>query len=130
MDLTGIEVLLIDTPWPVVMVVIVVIALRLAGLRVAIFTAAALAYLAFMGLWEMSMITVALIGTGAFLCVLFGIPLGIWFGKSSRAYRFAEPVLDFMQTMPAFVYLIRLLRFLALESPQAFWQQSSLRCRR
>jgi glycine betaine/proline transport system permease protein len=53
------------------MVVIVVMALRLARPRVVIFTAAALAYLAFMGLWEMSMITVALIGTGAFLCVLF-----------------------------------------------------------
>ena len=115
--LTGIEVLLIDTPWPVVMVVIVVIALRLAGLRVAIFTAAALAYLAFMGLWEMSMITVALIGTGAFLCVLFGIPLGIWFGKSSRAYRFAEPVLDFMQTMPAFVYLIPIIAFFGTGKP-------------
>jgi glycine betaine/proline transport system permease protein len=84
---------------------------------VAIFTAAALAYLAFMGLWEMSMITVALIGTGAFLCVLFGIPLGIWFGKSSRAYRFAEPVLDFMQTMPAFVYLIPIIAFFGTGKP-------------
>ena len=115
--LDAIEVLLIDTPWPVVMVVIVVMALRLAGPRVAIFTAAALAYLAFMGLWEMSMITVALIGTGAFLCVLFGIPLGIWFGKSNRAYRLAEPVLDFMQTMPAFVYLIPIIAFFGTGKP-------------
>ena len=115
--LSGIEVLLIDTPWPVVMVVIIVIALRLAGPRVAIFTAAALAYLAFMGLWEMSMITVALIGTGAFLCILIGIPLGIWFGKSTRAYRFAEPVLDFMQTMPAFVYLIPIIAFFGTGKP-------------
>lgn len=115
--LRAIEVLLIDTPWPVVMVVIIVIALRLAGLRVAIFTAAALSYLALMGLWEISMITVALIGTGAFLCVIFGIPLGIWFGKSARAYRFAEPVLDFMQTMPAFVYLIPIIAFFGTGKP-------------
>ena len=80
------ELMLIETPWPVVMIVIVVMALRLAGIRVAIFTAAALLYLAFMGLWEISMITVALIGAGAFLCVVIGIPLGIWFGKSERAY--------------------------------------------
>ena len=66
--LDGIEVLLIDTTSPVVMVVIVVMAVRLAGPRTGSFTAPTLAYLAFMGLWAMSMITVALIGTGRF-CV-------------------------------------------------------------
>lgn len=115
--LDGMETVLIDTPWPVVMVVIVVMAFRLAGPRVAIFTAASLAYLAFMGLWELSMITVALIGAGATLCVVFGIPLGIWFGKSKRAYAFAEPVLDFMQTMPAFVYLIPIIAFFGTGKP-------------
>jgi len=109
--------ILIDTPWPVVMLVIVVMAFRLAGPRVAIFTAASLLYLAFMGLWKISMITVALIGAGAFLCILFGIPLGIWFGKSNRAYAMAEPVLDFMQTMPAFVYLIPIIAFFGTGKP-------------
>ncbi len=115
--LDGLEIVLIQTPWPVVMVVITVMAFRLAGTRVAIFTAASLFYLAFMGLWEISMITVALIGAGAFLCVLFGIPLGIWFGKSKRAYALAEPVLDFMQTMPAFVYLIPIIAFFGTGKP-------------
>ncbi|MCZ6885572.1 MAG: proline/glycine betaine ABC transporter permease [Alphaproteobacteria bacterium] len=115
--LNGLETILIDTPWPVVMVVIIVLAFRLAGIRVAIFTAASLLYLAFMGLWEISMITVALIGAGAALCVIFGIPLGIWFGKSRRAYAFAEPVLDFMQTMPAFVYLIPIIAFFGTGKP-------------
>lgn len=115
--LDGLEIVLIQTPWPVVMIVIVVMALRLAGMRVAIFTAASLLYLAFMGLWEISMITVALIGAGAFLCVVMGIPLGIWFGKSKRAYALAEPVLDFMQTMPAFVYLIPIIAFFGTGKP-------------
>ncbi|WP_293577259.1 proline/glycine betaine ABC transporter permease [Phaeobacter sp.] len=115
--LDGLEVVLIQTPWPVVMFVTVVLALRLAGSRVAIFTAAALAYLAFMGLWELAMITVALIGAGAFLCVVIGVPLGIWFGKSKRAYAIAEPVLDFMQTMPAFVYLIPIIAFFGTGKP-------------
>ena len=115
--LDGLEILLIQTPWPVVMFVTMVLALRLAGPRVAIFTAASLAYLAFMGLWELSMITIALIGAGAFLCVVIGIPLGIWFGKSKRAYAFAEPVLDFMQTMPAFVYLIPIIAFFGTGKP-------------
>jgi len=115
--LDGLEIVLIQTPWPVVMIVIVVMALRLAGVRVAIFTAASLLYLAFMGLWEISMITVALIGAGAFLCVIIGIPLGIWFGKSKRAYSLAEPILDFMQTMPAFVYLIPIIAFFGTGKP-------------
>lgn len=115
--LDGLETLLLQTPWPVVMLVIVVMAYRLAGPRVAIFTAASLAYLAFMGLWELSMVTVALIGAGAMLCVAIGIPFGIWFGKSKRAYAFAEPVLDFMQTMPAFVYLIPIIAFFGTGKP-------------
>ena len=54
---------------------------------------------------------------GAFLCVIIGIPLGIWFGKSKRAYAIAEPVLDFMQTMPAFVYLIPIIAFFGTGKP-------------
>lgn len=115
--LDGLEIVLIGTPWPVVMLVTIVMAFRLAGPRVAIFTIAALAYLAFMGLWELAMTTVALIGAGAVLCVVAGIPLGIWFGKSRRAYAFAEPVLDFMQTMPAFVYLIPIIAFFGTGKP-------------
>ncbi len=115
--LDALEVALVQTPWPVVMLVIVVTAWRLAGPRIAVFTAASLAYLAFLGLWEVSMATVALLGAAAFLCLLFGIPLGIWFGKSERAYAVALPVLDFMQTMPAFVYLIPIIAFFGTGKP-------------
>ncbi len=115
--LDGLEVVLVQTPWPVVMLVIVVTAWRLAGPRIAIFTAASLAYLALLGLWEVSMATVALLGAAAFLCLIFGIPLGIWFGKSERAHTIALPVLDFMQTMPAFVYLIPIIAFFGTGKP-------------
>ena len=115
--LDGLETVFVETPWPVVMTVILVAAWRLAGPRVAVFTAAALAYLALFGLWETSMVTVALLGAAAFLCVLFGIPLGIWFGKDRRAYNAALPVLDFMQTMPAFVYLIPIIAFFGTGKP-------------
>ncbi|WJY21209.1 ABC transporter permease subunit [Fontisubflavum oceani] len=115
--LDTISVALIGTPWPVVMTVICVVAWRAAGPRVAIFTAAALAYIAFLGYWEVSMETVALVGSAVFLCVLMGIPLGIWFGKSKRAYRIAEPVLDLMQTLPAFVYLIPIIAFFGTGNP-------------
>ena len=115
--LDGLETVFVATPWPVVITVIVVTAWRLAGIRIAIFTAASLAYLGMLGLWETSMITVALLGAAAFLCLLFGIPLGIWFGKSQRAYTAALPVLDFMQTMPAFVYLIPIIAFFGTGKP-------------
>ena len=115
--LDGLEVALVETPWPVVMLVIVVTAWRLAGTRIAVFTAASLAYLAVLGLWEVSMATVALLGAAAFLCLVFGIPLGIWFGKNERAHSIALPVLDFMQTMPAFVYLIPIIAFFGTGKP-------------
>ena len=108
---------LIVTPWPVVMVVICVVAWRSAGPRVAIFTAAALAYVAILGYWEISMETVALVGAAVIICVVIGIPLGIWFGKSKRAYAIAEPVLDLMQTLPAFVYLIPIIAFFGTGNP-------------
>ena len=115
--LDGLETVFVDAPWPVVMTVIIVVAWRLAGPRVAVFTGAALAYLAMFGLWETSMVTVSLLGAAAFLCVLLGIPLGIWFGKNQRAYNAALPVLDFMQTMPAFVYLIPIIAFFGTGKP-------------
>jgi glycine betaine/proline transport system permease protein len=113
----GFEVVLVGTPWPVVMLVICTLGWQLAGPRVAIFTAAALAYLGLFGFWELSMMTVALLGAASILCTMFGIPLGIWFARSKRAYGAAQPVLDFMQTMPAFVYLIPVIAFFGTGKP-------------
>jgi len=115
--LEGIETLLVDTPWPVVMAVIVVFAYRNAGPRVAIFTTAALAYIALLGFWQKAMATVALLGTASLLCVAIGIPLGVWFARSNRAFAMARPVLDLMQTMPSFVYLIPIIAFFGTGKP-------------
>jgi glycine betaine/proline transport system permease protein len=111
------EVVLVGTPWPVVMLVICTLSAQLAGARVAIFTAAALAYLGLFGFWELSMLTVALLGAASILCILIGIPLGIWFARSKTAFAAAQPVLDFMQTMPAFVYLIPVIAFFGTGKP-------------
>lgn len=115
--LAALTVALIGTPWPVVMVVICVTAWRAAGPRVAIFTATSLAYIALFGYWEVAMETVALVGAAVLICVAFGLPLGVWFGKSRRAYSTAEPVLDLMQTLPAFVYLIPIIAFFGTGNP-------------
>lgn len=111
------EAVLVGTPWPVVMLVICTLAWQMAGYRIAIFTAAAIAYLALFGFWELSMQTVALLGAASVLCVVIGIPLGIWFARSKTAFAVAQPVLDFMQTMPAFVYLIPVIAFFGTGKP-------------
>ena len=115
--LNALTIMLIGTPWPVVMLVMVVVAWRAAGPRVAIFTVASIGYIAWFGYWDLAMETVALVGAAVFICVVIGIPLGIWFGKSSRAYTAAEPVLDLMQTLPAFVYLIPIVAFFGTGNP-------------
>jgi glycine betaine/proline transport system permease protein len=115
--LDGLSYALTGMPWPVTMAVILILAWQLAGPRVAIFTAAALAYLAVLGFWEKSLETVALLGTAAVLCLAIGIPLGIWCGRRPRVYTALRPVLDFMQTMPAFVYLIPVIALFGIGKP-------------
>ncbi|MCY4051045.1 MAG: proline/glycine betaine ABC transporter permease [Gammaproteobacteria bacterium] len=109
--LDTIELGLVDTPWPVVAVLLVLVAWRVASIRVAIFTAASLTYIGILGLWEASMVSIVMVGTASFFCILIGIPLGIWFAGNERAYTAARPVLDLMQTIPPFVYLIPIIAF-------------------
>lgn len=78
--LDTLAVVLVGTPWPVVMTVIIVTDWRLASPRVAILTAAAIAFL---GDWEIAMETMTLVGAA----VVIGIPAGMWFGKSKRPQR-------------------------------------------
>jgi glycine betaine/proline transport system permease protein len=108
------EVLLVGTPWPVVMVVVTLVTARRAGWPTAAFTAGAMAYLAVMGLWERSMGTVALLGTASAICILIGVPLGIWCAKKPSVYAVVRPFLDLMQTMPPFVYLIPAIAFFGI----------------
>lgn len=115
--LDGLAYGLTGMPWPVTMAIILALAWQLAGPRVAIFTAAALAYLAVLGFWEKSLETVALLGTSAILCLAIGIPLGVWCGRRPRVYAAVRPVLDFMQTMPAFVYLIPVIALFGIGKP-------------
>ena len=79
---------------------------RKAGGGMAIFTILGLLLLYFMGYWEETMQTIALILAAALIALVIGIPLGIYAARNDRAEKIIRPVLDFMQTMPAFVYLI------------------------
>jgi glycine betaine/proline transport system permease protein len=112
-----IEAVFVATPWPVVALASVLLAWRLSGYRAMIFAAAGLAYLGLFGFWEKSMATMALIATSVVICVVIGIPLGVICAKSRRANAALEPVLDIMQTLPTFVYLIPAVAFFSIGKP-------------
>ncbi|GAA0379366.1 glycine/betaine ABC transporter permease [Acrocarpospora corrugata] len=81
------------------------------NIRVALLTVAGFVSFGLLGLWAESMDTLALTLTAVAYSLAVGIPLGIWAGLSGRFNRFVTPVLDFMQTMPTFVYLAPLTLF-------------------
>jgi glycine betaine/proline transport system permease protein len=81
------------------------------GLGIASFTALGLLLLWAMGYWRMTTQTMALVISASIIALLIGIPLGIWASRSNRAESVIRPILDFMQTMPAFVYLIPAILF-------------------
>ena len=115
--LDWIEIVLVDTPWPVVALVIIMLGYLSAGPRVAIFTAAALAYLGLLDFWEKAMTTVALLGAAALISITLGIPLGIFCARRPKVFAFIKPILDFMQSMPSFVYLIPVVAFIGSGKP-------------
>src|SRR5207248_3715119 len=73
--------------------------------RVALLAVAGFTFFGLQGLWQESMDTPSLTLSAVFVALLFAIPLGVWAGLSDRFNRIATPFLDFMQTMPTFVYL-------------------------
>ncbi|WP_030295941.1 ABC transporter permease [Streptomyces katrae] len=81
------------------------------NVRVAALAVAGFVFFGLQGLWRESMDTLALTAAAVLVSLLIGIPLGVWTGLSDRVHRLATPVLDFMQTMPTFVYLAPLTLF-------------------
>ncbi len=79
---------------------------QVAGKKMGIFCAITLFLLGLVGVWEESMTTLSLVLTALFFCVVFGVPLGILSARSDRTEKIVRPILDAMQTLPAFVYLV------------------------
>lgn len=104
--LSGIEAALLGTPALIMLILIGLLAWQAAGPRLAIGAVAALTFIGLIGAWDQSMVTLALVFTSVFFCVLIGLPTGIWLARNDRAARLTRPVLDAMQTTPAFVYLV------------------------
>lgn len=79
---------------------------RLGGARLSVLVAALALFIAFNGLWEKAMVSVYLVGISVIVASAIGIPLGILGGLSDRFWRVLEAVIDTLQTLPSFVYLI------------------------
>lgn len=90
----------------VVIIFFTLLALQFASKKLAIGTLFSFFIIGFIGAWEESMITLALVITAVIFSVLIGLPLGIWSAKSDTVDKIVRPILDAMQTTPAFVYLI------------------------
>ncbi len=117
--LDALEVVFVSTPWIVIASIIILLTWLTAGVRMAIYSSAFLAYMGLLGFWEKAMTTLALLGTAACLSILIGIPLGMFAARRPRFYAFIQPIMDFMQTMPAFVFMIPVIAFFGTGKPAA-----------
>jgi glycine betaine/proline transport system permease protein len=100
-------------PW-LLIIIFALLAWRFAGRNVALFTALGLAFLWNLHLWQPTMATLTLVFFSTLISIAIGVPLGIIAAISHNFYKVIMPVLDFMQTMPAFVYLIPAIPFFGL----------------
>jgi glycine betaine/proline transport system permease protein len=112
--LSFVEDILLWLPWFAIMAAVYFLALRAAGQKVALVCAAGLLFMGLVGLWDESMETLALMVVSVVISLAIGIPLGILASFNDRFETAIRPVLDFMQTIPAFVYLIPVLLFFSV----------------
>ena len=82
------------------------VAWRVVGRGMAVFTLLGFAFIDMIGLWPETMTTLAMILTSVIFCAVIGIPLGILSARSDRMWKVTRPILDIMQTIPSFVYLV------------------------
>ena len=112
--LSGTTFLLNLPPVFVMIILFTALAWYLASRGVAIFTFIGFGLIWYMGLWRATMSTFSLVVTSVLIALLIGIPLGIWCSKKDAVWDVVRPILDFMQTLPAFVYLIPSVLFFRL----------------
>jgi len=104
--LTGITDALLATPWPLMVLALMLVAWQFAGRALAVGSGLALALVVLLGIWSEAMVTLALVLTSLVFCLVIGLPLGVLLASSDLARRIMRPLLDAMQTTPAFVYLV------------------------
>jgi len=113
--LVWLEKLLLATPWPIIILVIAILAwFGSRSWKLVVGSAVAFMLIGYFGMWNDCMATVAIITVCTTICIAVGIPLGVLMSKSDRAEKTILPVLDMMQTIPSFVYLVPILMLLGI----------------
>lgn len=90
----------------IIILIFGLVAWKASGWKLAVSSVVMLVFVGLLGLWEETMITLAMVFSSVVFCTIVGIPLGILAGRSNRFDSFLRPFLDGMQTTPAFVYLV------------------------
>jgi glycine betaine/proline transport system permease protein len=112
--ITGLQDALLFIPVIVMILFFTGLAWYFCGYKMGIFSLLGFSLIWNLGLWQASMQTLSMVLTAVFICILIGVPLGILAAKNRTAHRIIMPILDFMQTLPAFVYLLPAVSFFRL----------------
>ena len=104
-------------PWPVIVLGLALLSFAVGRWSLLGFTTVALLFVGFMGLWENTLDTIALMVVSVVISVSIGLPLGVLAARSRLADNIMRPILDAMQTMPSFVYLLPGVLFFGLGAP-------------
>ena len=115
MFLVWFEKLFINTPWPIIIFVILLLAwFGSRSIPILIGTLSSFLLIGYFGMWEDTMSTLAIILVSTILCISIGIPTGIAMARSNKVQTIVVPILDVMQTIPSFVYLIPVVMLLGI----------------
>ena len=112
--LGAIEWIFTNSPWPIIVTFLLWAAWKSGGKHFTLFVLFAIGYIGILGFWEKTMSTLSLVLVATVLCVLLGLPLGICYVKNRYMALVMKPILDMMQTMPSFVYLIPAIAFFSI----------------
>ena len=113
--LIWLEKLLVNSPWPIVIGAFALLAwVGSRNYKLVIGTIACFIVIGYFGMWKNCMATVAIISVATLVCIVVGIPIGVAMSKSNRVEKAILPVLDMMQTIPSFVYLIPIIMLLGI----------------
>lgn len=115
----GVETVLLWFPWYVVVAAVFLIPARVKMWKQGLVAAGALLYTGLVGLWDPTMETLALMSTAVLFAVLIGLPFGAWAALKPRVEKISRPILDAMQTVPAFVYFLPLIGFFGIGAVNA-----------
>jgi len=113
--LVWLEKLLLTTPWPIIILVICILAwFGARSWKLVVGSAIAFMLIGYFGMWNDCMATVAIISVCTIICIAVGIPIGVVMSNTDRVEKAIVPVLDMMQTIPSFVYLVPILMLLGI----------------